>query len=80
MLIKEKDIILLINLISANKFKEIGDDILLIINKNHHKANLGIKFIIPLLTNILRLLKRSYEILAKQNKPEEHKPWAIIIK
>lgn len=66
--------ILLINLISEIKFKDIGADIFLEDNKNHHIAIEGIKFIKPLLINNLRLIKRSYLILAKQNKPEEHNP------
>jgi len=64
----------LINLISEIKFKDNGDDIFLEDNKNHHIAIEGIKFINPLLINKLRLIIRSYEILAKQNNPEEHKP------
>ncbi|MEQ5162538.1 hypothetical protein ABN196_18030, partial [Proteus terrae] len=55
-----------------------GAAILAELNKNHHNAILGIKFKNPLLINILRLPLRSYIILAKQNNPEEHNPWAII--
>jgi len=73
-LIIEKDIILLINLISEIKFNEKGADIFLELNKNHHNLIEGIKLINPLLINILRLINRSYLIFAKQNKPEEHNP------
>jgi len=49
------------------------------LNKNHHKVILGIKLINPLLINKLRLPNRSYEILDRQNNPDEQRPWEIII-
>lgn len=65
-------------LISPNKLIVGGAAIFAELNKNHHKAMLGIKFNKPLLINKLRLPNRSYEMLAKQNKPEEHSPCATI--
>lgn len=49
----------LIKQISEIKLKDIGEDILLARSKNHHNDTPGIKFIIPLLINILRLNERS---------------------
>ena len=46
-------------LISPNKLIEGGAAILHDLNRNHHKAILGIKFIKPLLINKLRLPNRS---------------------
>lgn len=70
---------LLINIISPNKFNEGGAAILDLLSKNHHKLIEGIKLISPLFKNNLRLLIRSYEILAKQKSPEEQRPCANII-
>lgn len=67
------------NIISLIKLIEGGAAILQEHNKNHQMANLGKKFNIPLFKNKLRLPVRSYNKLTKQNNPEEHNPWEIII-
>ncbi len=70
----DQETTLIISLTSPSKFKVGGAAILPALNKNHHNPILGIKFKSPLLISSLRLLIRSYTILARQNKPEEHKP------
>lgn len=65
---------LLINIISPNKLKEGGAAILEEHKRNHQRDILGIILIRPLFKNKLRLPKRSYVILARQNNPDEHKP------
>jgi len=72
--ILDQETTLKIKLISPRRFKVGGAAIFPALSKNHHNPILGIKLSKPLLINNLRLLIRSYIILAKQKRPEEHKP------
>lgn len=69
-----QEITLLISIISPKRLKDGGAAIFEELSKNHHNAILGIKLINPLFKNNLRLPNRSYEILDKQNNPEEQSP------
>ena len=70
----DQETTLIIKVTSPNRFKVGGAAMLPALSKNHHKPILGIKLSNPLAINNLRLLTRSYTMLAKQNSPEEHKP------
>ena len=48
-------------------------------NKNHHITRLGAITIIPLVRYDLRVWVILYEMLAKMNSADEHRPCAIII-
>ena len=65
---------LTMRLISPSKFKVGGAAIFPTLNKNHHSPILGNRFNKPLLIKSLRLPTRSYIMLARQKRPEEHKP------
>jgi len=65
--------------ISPAKLEDGGAAILKILNKNHHRANIGIIDNPPRTKRILRLDKREYIKPTNEKSPEEHNPWAIII-
>jgi len=67
-------------IISLNKFIEGGPPILHTQSKNHQSVKIGIKFIILLDNNILRVFHRSYIIFAALKSPEDVTPCAIINK
>lgn len=67
-------------MISPRRFKEGGAPMLEAERINHQKVIIGNNLIKPLVMSILRVCVDSYVILAIANKPEEHRPWAIISK
>jgi len=70
---------LIINKISPNKLYVNGPPKLAIHNKNQNEDIAGNRFNLALFSIILREWERSYIILAQENIPEEHTPWASII-
>lgn len=68
------------NTISLTKLIEGGAAILAAIRRNHMMDIAGVRFMSPLVKNILRVLVVSYIILTAANSPEEERPWEIIIK
>lgn len=71
--------ILVIRRISLNKFSEGGAAMLAAERRSHHRDRLGRKEMRPLVRKTLRVLVTSYVVLARKNRPEEVRPWAIII-
>jgi len=67
------------NIISLIRFIDGGAAMLAANMRNHHMDIVGVIAIIPLVRNDLRVCVSLYEILAKINSADEHKPWAIII-
>lgn len=64
---------------SAARLIEGGPAILQMAKINHHILIEGLIINIPFVRTRLRVLSESYEILARQNIPDEHRPWAIIM-
>jgi len=75
----DSEIILVISITSDNKLKDGGAAILIDKIRNHSMDILGRNSIIPFVKYLLRVLVIKYDILANENKAEEHKPCAIII-
>lgn len=73
-------VIAVINVISLSKFRDGGAAIFVAENKNHHMVIVGRKDIMPFIKNILRVELISYEMLAREKRADEDKPWAIIIR
>lgn len=71
--------ILQINKISLRRLIEGGAPIFITQNKNQKKLREGKIIINPLVKYRLREEITSYVILAKQNMPDDTKPWEIII-
>jgi hypothetical protein len=72
-LTQDKDTKLLSNLSSPQRFEDGRAAILQELNINHKKDIIGIKFNMSQLIN-KQLPKCLYKLLAKQNRPKEHKP------
>lgn len=68
-----------INIISLKRLIDGGAAMFAHTNRNHHIEITGVAVNIPLVKFILRVFVISYEMLARTNRAEEHKPWAIII-
>jgi len=68
-----------ISIISLSRLIEGGAAILEAANRNHHIVIIGALVIRPLVKYILRVWVISYLKLAKMNRAEDLKPWAIII-
>lgn len=73
------EITLVINIISLRRLKEGGAAILAERIKNHHIDKVGVSINMPFVKNLLRVWVSEYDILANENKADEHRPWAIII-
>jgi len=76
---REDDRIAVISKISLNRLIEGGAAMFAPVNKNHQRVIVGPTHINPLVRKILRVWVISYDILAKENRAEDLKPWAIII-
>ncbi len=71
--------VLVISRISLSRLIEGGAAMLAHTKRNHHNEIIGIDVSNPLVRATLRVCVSSYVILAMQNRPDETKPWAIII-
>lgn len=67
------------SIISAIRFKDVGAAIFAEDARNHIIVVIGNNVIIPLVRYRLRVWVVSYNIFAKANNAEEHKPCAIIM-
>ena len=71
---KDVDIIDVSRIISLIRLIEGGAAIFQAVNRNHHIAKSGLIVIMPFVKYMLRVAVISYVMLAKMNKPDEHRP------